>query len=173
MGVGDRVVGYIRVSTADQGTNGAGLDAQRAAIEAECDRRGWQLIRIEEDVLSGRTLRRPGLQRVLEACRSAEADGVVVAKLDRLSRSLVDFAGLLAEAQAGGWNLVALDLGVDLSTPSGEFLANIMASAAQWERRLIGLRTKEALAVRRAQGSHLSGPELLRAPLPATLRARQ
>jgi DNA invertase Pin-like site-specific DNA recombinase len=118
MGVGDRVIGYVRVSTAEQGTNGAGLDAQRAAIEAECDRRTWQLIRIEEDVLSGRTLRRPGLQRGLEACRSAEADGVVVAKLDRLSRSLVDFAGLLGEAQAGGWNLVALDLGVDLSTPS-------------------------------------------------------
>jgi hypothetical protein len=153
MGVGDRVIGYIRVSTTEQGTNGAGLDAQRAAIEAECDRRTWQLIRIEEDVLSGRTLRRPGLQRVLEACRSAEADGVVVAKLDRLSRSLVDFAGLLAEPQADGWNLVALDLGVDLSTPSGEFLANILASAAhgsgrpptvrpQLARRIRSLRTR-------------------------------
>jgi DNA invertase Pin-like site-specific DNA recombinase len=137
MGTRDRVIGYIRVSTTEQGANGAGLEAQRAAIEAECLRRQWQLVRIEEDVLSGRTLRRPGLQRALDACRSTEADGVVVAKLDRLSRSLVDFAGLLAEAQAGGWNLVALDLEVDLSTPSGEFLANVMASAAQWERRLI------------------------------------
>lgn len=120
MGSGDRVIGYIRVSTTEQGANGAGLEAQRAAIEAECLRRDWQLVRIDEDVLSGRTLRRPGLQRALEACRSAEADGVVVAKLDRLSRSLVDFAGLLAEAQRCGWNLVALDLGVDLSTPSEE-----------------------------------------------------
>jgi hypothetical protein len=75
MGVGDRVIGYIRVSTTEQGTNGAGLDAQRAAIEAECDRMTWQLIRIEEDVLSGRTLRRPGLQRVLEACRCARPRG--------------------------------------------------------------------------------------------------
>jgi DNA invertase Pin-like site-specific DNA recombinase len=89
---------------------------------------------------------------------------------DRLSRSLVDFAGLLAEAQAGGWNLVALDLGVDLSTPSGEFLANIMASAAQWERRLIGLRTKEALAVRRAQGVRLGRPPTVTPELARRIR---
>jgi DNA invertase Pin-like site-specific DNA recombinase len=48
--------------------------------------------------------------------------------------------------------VVALDLGVDLSTPAGEFLANVMASAAQWERRIIGQRTKDALAEKRAQG---------------------
>ena len=165
------MIGYIRVSTAEQGANGAGLEAQRAAIEAECLRRDWQLVRIDEDVLSGRTLRRPGLQRALEACRSAEADGVVVAKLDRLSRSLVDFAGLLAEARAGGWNLVALDLGVDLSTPSGEFLANVMASAAQWERRLIGLRTKEALAVKRAQGVRLGRPATISPGLARRIRS--
>ena len=93
-------------------------------------------------MLSGRTMRRPGLQRALGACRARDVDGIAVGKLDRLSRSLVDFAALLAEAQAGSWNLVALDLGVDLSTPSGEVLANIMASAAQWERRLIGIRTR-------------------------------
>jgi DNA invertase Pin-like site-specific DNA recombinase len=171
MGSGDRVIGYIRVSTTEQGANGAGLEAQRTAIEAECLRRDWQLVRIDEDVLSGRTLRRPGLQRALEACRSAEADGVVVAKLDRLSRSLVDFAGLLAEAQLGGWNLVALDLGVDLSTPSGEFLANVMASAAQWERRLIGLRTKEALEVKRAQGVRLGRPPTITPRLAGRIRS--
>jgi DNA invertase Pin-like site-specific DNA recombinase len=95
----------------------------------------------------------------------------VVAKLDRLSRSLVDFAGLLAEAQAGGWNLVALDLGVDLSTPSGEFLANIMASAAQWERRLIGQRTAEALAVKRSQGVRLGRPATISPNLARRSRA--
>lgn len=88
--------------------------------------------------------------------------GIVVAKLDRLSRSLVDFAGLLAEAQSKGFNLVALDLGVDLSTPAGEFLASVMASAAQWERRIIGQRTKDALAIRRQQGVKLGRPPLPR-----------
>lgn len=148
------VVGYVRVSTEDQGNLGAGLEAQRQAITTECTRRGWHLLRVEEDV-SGRTFRRPGLQRALAACTRGEASGVIVAKLDRLSRSLIDFAALLEDAQAQGYNVVALDLGVDLSTPSGEFLANVMASAAQWERRLIGQRTREALAIRKAQGVQL------------------
>src|SRR5947209_6425824 len=84
----------------------AGLEAQRRAIKAECERRGWQLARIEQDVLSGRNMNRPGLLSALEACRSGEVSGIVVAKLDRLSRSLVDFATLLSEAQAKGFNVV-------------------------------------------------------------------
>jgi DNA invertase Pin-like site-specific DNA recombinase len=88
--------------------------------------------------------------------------GIIVSRLDRLSRSLVDFAALLEEARSAGFNLVAIDLGVDLSTPSGEFLAAVMASAAQWERRLVGQRTKEALAVRREQGVRLGRPPLAR-----------
>jgi DNA invertase Pin-like site-specific DNA recombinase len=98
----------------------------------------------------------------------AEGEGgtLMVSKLDRLSRSLVDFAGLMVSAQAGGWNLVALDLGIDLSTPAGEFMASVMASAAQWERRIIGQRTKDALAVKKSQGVRLGrrpalGPELV------------
>ena len=84
-----------------------------------------------------------------------------MAKLDRLSRSLVDFASLMARAQAGRWNLVALDLGIDLTTAAGEFMANVMASAAQWERRIIGQRTRDALAVKRAQGVRLGRPQAL------------
>ena len=150
------------MSTEEQGVSGAGLAAQRRAIMAECDRRGWELARIEEDVLGGRSLNRPGLNQALDACRTCEVSGIVVAKLDRLSRSLVDFAGLLVEAQARSFNIVALDLGVDLSTPAGEFLASVMASAAQWERRIIGQRTKDALAVRREQGVKLGRPPLPR-----------
>jgi DNA invertase Pin-like site-specific DNA recombinase len=74
-----------------------------------------------------------------------------VAKLDRLSRLLKDFATLMERGQKKGWNLVACDLGIDLSTPSGEFMANVMGSAAQWERKLIGQRTRDALAAKRAQ----------------------
>jgi len=154
-----RAVGYLRVSTAEQADSGAGLAAQKSAIEAEVARRGWTLVAIEVDTGSGKRLAgRPGLASALAAVSDDRADVLVVAKLDRLSRSLVDFATLLVRAQDEQWNLVALDLGVDLSTPAGEFLASVMASAAQWERRIIGTRTREALAAKRASGVRLGRP---------------
>src|SRR5215210_7973308 len=138
-----RVVGYARVSTGEQAESGGGLAAQRSALEAEAARRGWELVAIREDVASGRrTSGRPGLEAALAAVDGGEADALAVAKLDRLSRSLLDFAGLLERARRRGWTLVALDLGVDTSTPQGELVANVIASVAQWERRIIGQRTK-------------------------------
>lgn len=154
-----RVVGYIRVSTREQAESGAGLVVQREAVTVECGRRGWELVEIFEDLgASGRSTNgRPGLSAALLAVRSG-VDGIVVSKLDRLSRSLADFARLMAEAQKAGWNLVALDLGVDLSTPAGKFLANVLASAAEWEREIIGQRTKDAMAVKKAQGVKMGRP---------------
>jgi DNA invertase Pin-like site-specific DNA recombinase len=116
---------------------------------------------VYEDVLSGKTLNRPGVAAALTAVESGAASTLIVAKLDRLSRSLLDFAGLMRQAQASSWNLVALDLGIDLSTPAGEFMANVMASAAQWERCIIGQRTRDALAVKRGQGQRLGRPSTI------------
>jgi integrase len=67
-------------------------------------------------------MKRPGLQAALTACRSGEVGGIVVAKLDRLSRSVIHFGHLLEEASKKKFNVVALDLGLDLSTPRGELL---------------------------------------------------
>jgi DNA invertase Pin-like site-specific DNA recombinase len=154
-----RAIGYVRVSTGDQADSGAGLAAQRHAIRAEITRREWELVEILTDTASGKSLTgRPALVKALELVEDGAAEVLIVAKLDRLSRSLLDFAGIMGRAQSGGWNLVALDLGIDLSTPAGEFLASVMASAAQWERRIIGLRTKEALAAKRAAGVRLGAP---------------
>jgi DNA invertase Pin-like site-specific DNA recombinase len=77
----------------------------------------------------------------------------------------------MARAQARHWNLVALDLGIDLGTAAGEFMANVMASAAQWERRIIGQRTRDALAVKRAQGVRLGRPQMMAVELVARIRA--
>jgi DNA invertase Pin-like site-specific DNA recombinase len=155
----DRVIGYARVSTVEQGANGAGLEAQRQAIQAECARRGWTLVRIDEDVQSGKSLRRRvGLERALDGLDSHEADALVVAKLDRLSRSLADFALLVERSRKKDWEIVVLDLNVDTTTPTGEAMASMLAVFSQWERRMIGLRTKEALAVRRQQGVRLGRP---------------
>lgn len=87
-----------------------------------------------------------------------DACTLVVSKLDRLSRSLVQFAELMERSRRKGWSLVALDLGVDTSTPAGEMMASVLASFAQYERRLIGQRTRDALAVKREQGVRLGRP---------------
>src|SRR6266540_2019094 len=153
-------VAYVRVSTSEQADSGAGLEAQRAAICSEATRRGFYLVGVYEDAgASGKSVSgRPGLQQALEALESGQAEALIVAKLDRLSRSLLDFAALMERARQGGWSLIALDLGVDTSTPSGELMANVLATFAQFERRLIGQRTRDALAVKRAQGVRLGRP---------------
>jgi DNA invertase Pin-like site-specific DNA recombinase len=149
-----RIVGYIRVSTDEQADSGAGLGAQRTALTTECARRGFELVRIYEDAgVSGKSIKdRPGLQDALAAVETGEAEGLIVSKLDRLSRSLLDFAELMERSRRKDWALIALDLGVDTSTPSGEMMANVLAVFAQFERRLIGQRTRDALADKRSKG---------------------
>jgi DNA invertase Pin-like site-specific DNA recombinase len=162
-GPADVVVAYIRVSTAEQADSGAGLAAQRATIEAEVTRRSWTLLEVYEDAgASGSTVNgRPGLAQALEALESGRAGTLVAAKVDRLSRSLRDFADLMHRADTRGWNLVALDLGVDTTTPSGGFMASVIAASAEYERRLIGQRTRDALAARKAAGVRLGRPQNL------------
>jgi DNA invertase Pin-like site-specific DNA recombinase len=97
------VVGYTRVSTQEQGDSGLGLEAQRAAIVLYCTQRGWTLDTVYQDVASGAKLAgRPELDQAL----NHGADAIIVAKLDRLSRSLLDFASLLSAAapKAGRWS---------------------------------------------------------------------
>lgn len=154
-----QVIGYVRVSTEEQSNSGAGLAAQRAAIEAECVHRGWHLVEVIEDAgYSAKDLKRPGVQIALEALQEGDAGALVVAKLDRLSRSMLDFTTVMATATKQGWALVALDCAVDTTTPAGEAMANMLATFAQFERRLIGQRTREALAAKRASGVRLGRP---------------
>jgi DNA invertase Pin-like site-specific DNA recombinase len=116
---------------------------------------------VEDSGFSAKSLDRPGISGALERLDAGKADALMVAKLDRLSRSLFDFAGLMERARRKGWALVALDLGVDTTTPSGEMMANVLATFSQFERRIIGLRTKEALAAKRAAGVRLGRPRTL------------
>jgi len=151
-----RMIGYTRVSTEEQGRSGLGLAAQAEALRVEAGRRGWALLRLETDAgVSAVARRRPALERALDALRSGEADGIVVAKLDRLGRSVLAVAGLMAEAERRGWRLVALDVGVDTATPAGRMLAHVLAALAEWERDVIRQRTRDALAQARARGVRL------------------
>ncbi len=154
------IIGYLRVSTDEQGDNGVGLEAQRRAIEAEAERRGWTLVEVIEDVASGKNLKRPGIQRALAMLAGGEADGMIVAKLDRLGRDVGDFADLLKLSAKQGWALRLLDLDIDTSTSMGEAAAFVVAAFAQAERKRIGERTREGLAVKRSEGIRLGRPPL-------------
>jgi len=160
---GTKVVGYVRVSTQEQADSGAGLAAQRAAIEAECKRRGWVLVTILEDAgcSAKSTKNRPSLEAAITLIEAGGAEALVVAKLDRLSRSMLDFATLMDRAKNSGWAIVLLDVGFDMTTPNGELMVTMLAAFAQFERRLIGQRTKDGLAVKRAEGVQLGRPRTM------------
>src|SRR3954464_10846790 len=114
-----RYLAYLRVSTSERADSRAGIEAQRAAILAEATRRGWSaasLDWIEDAGYSGKDTRRPGLRLALEVLKVGEAAGLVVAKMDRLSRSLLDFTTIMATAQHEGWALIALDSPADTSS---------------------------------------------------------
>lgn len=148
---------YLRVSTADQAESGHGLAAQRAAIEREAVHRGWTDIAWYVDGgRSGKDLDRPEMSRLLADVR--RDDLLICAKVDRLSRSLVDFASLVEESQKRGWSIVTLDLGLDLSTAQGEFVASILAAFARMERRLIADRTRDAMQAAKANGQRFGRP---------------
>ena len=158
-----RAIGYVRVSTDEQAERGHGLAAQRKAIRDECERRGWQLLEVvgEDRGASGKSLDRAGLQSALGRLDRHDADVLVVAKLDRLSRSLSQGSAVIERAARRGWSLVALDFGLDTTTPAGELVANVMLSAARYERRQTGERTKAGLAAARAAGKRLGRPRVL------------
>jgi DNA invertase Pin-like site-specific DNA recombinase len=140
------------------------MAAQRAAILAEAERRGWKkadLTFVEDAGYSAKDLRRPGIQKALEALRSREADVLVVSKLDRLSRSMLDFSLLMERVTKERWALIALDVDVDTTTAAGELQANIMASVAAFERKRNGERTREGLARKRAEGVRLGRPSTM------------
>jgi DNA invertase Pin-like site-specific DNA recombinase len=151
-----RVLGYVRVSTTEQAESGLGLASQESAIRAHCARQGWELLDvIHDDGASAKDLDRTGLRAALDRIARGEASGLVAAKLDRLSRSVVDFANLMGWCDAAGCALVALDMGIDTSSPSGRLVANVMAAVAEWERDTIGQRTRDAATVRRSRGERM------------------
>jgi DNA invertase Pin-like site-specific DNA recombinase len=142
---GSDVVGYIRVGPREGRSSRLPLDVQRKLVEDECERRGWRLLRVEQDVRSGRTLRRPGLQAALSSCEGGEAAAIVVARLDRLTYSLDHLALLVRWARDADFNLVAPDVRLDLGTPAGKQVAHVLAVAAGWHPRGVGRRARLAV----------------------------
>lgn len=147
-----QAIGYTRVSTGDQQY---GIGAQKEAIRLAAELRGWEISWVEEPARSGKNLERPKLQAALAQLARGRAQVLVVSRLDRLSRSMLDFTSLVRRSQEEGWALVVLNPALDLSTSEGRLVANILVSLAEFERELIGARIREGLAEAKRRGKQL------------------
>lgn len=144
-------IAYYRVSTSKQGASGLGLEAQRKAVDDYLNGGNWKVIAEFTEVESGRKAARPELEKALAAARLHKAP-IIVAKLDRLTRS-VAFLSRLLEA---GVEVRFCDLPT-VEGPMGKHLLTNMASVAELEAGLISQRTKAALAAAKARGKVLGG----------------
>jgi DNA invertase Pin-like site-specific DNA recombinase len=161
-----RLIAYYRVSTAQQGASGLGLEAQRAAVARHVHSTGGGLVGEFEEVESGRKSDRPQLAAALAACRAHRAT-LVIAKLDRLARNVAFISSLMES----GVEFIAADMPM-----ANRLTVHILAAVAEHEREMISARTKAALAAAKARGVKLGNPHLLvgnRASALAAARVRQ
>src|SRR5262245_49574260 len=146
---GKKAVGYIRVSK--QNERGVSLDSQAEKIRAMACVHDADVEIVADDGETGKHANRPGLQRVLEMVRRGEVELVIIAKLDRLTRSVKDLAELLELFQKRNVSLVSVAESLDTGSAAGRLVLNIMTAVAQWEREAIAERTAAVLRHKRAQ----------------------
>ena len=150
---------YIRVSTAEQATDGVSLEAQRTRIQAWCDANGYRLATVHTDAgISGkRADNRPALQQALTAVCERRGSALIVYSLSRLARSTKDAIAIAERLEKSGADLVSLSERIDTTTAAGKMLFRLLSVLAEFERDLISERTTAAMAVLRANGRRLSG----------------
>lgn len=147
-----RAIGYIRVSTEDQGREGVSLAAQRQKIEQYCALHGLELAEVFSDERSAKDTNRPAFKGMMAALDERRAEALVVFKLDRLFRNTRDALDHLNSLKDAGVRFHSICEQVDTQSATGMFVVTIMAALAQMERGLISERTKEALRYKRTQG---------------------
>jgi site-specific DNA recombinase len=150
-----KAIGYIRVSTEMQVNEGVSLDAQTAKIRAYCELNDLELIEIVCDAgKSAKTTNRDGLQKCLAMIASGESQAIVVYKLDRLSRKVLDTLNLISEIESHGASLHSISEKLDTSSALGKFFVNMTAALAQLERDQISERVTMAMAHKKDEGQH-------------------
>lgn len=160
-----QAIAYIRVSTAQQGKSGLGLEAQRVAIAKFAEAEGIELIAEFQEVETGKGAdalnKRPQLAAALTEAKRNDC-AVIVAKLDRLSRDVAFISALMAKRTP----FIVAELGADVSP----FMLHIYAAVAEQERAMISQRTKDALAAVKARGVRLGNPQIAKAQEAAAQR---
>jgi DNA invertase Pin-like site-specific DNA recombinase len=151
-----KAIGYARVSTDKQADRGVSLDAQTEKIRAMVVVHGAELADIiVEAGESAKSLNRPGMQRLLALVDAGEVHAVIVAKLDRLTRSVKDLCELLERFERRGVALISVAESLDTGSAAGRLVLNIMTAVSQWEREAIGERTRDALSHKRSNGERV------------------
>jgi DNA invertase Pin-like site-specific DNA recombinase len=151
-----RTIGYVRVSTDKQADRGVSLEAQREKVHAMAVVHGAELADVIVDAgESAKSLDRPGMVRLLALVDSKAVDVVIIAKLDRLTRSVKDLAELLERFTRRGVSLVSVAESLDTGTAAGRLVLNIMTAVSQWEREAIGERTRDAMGHKKANGERV------------------
>lgn len=145
------VIGYARVSTREQSEGGVSIEAQRDKIIAYSKLYDLDLVGIIDDApASAKTLKRPGIQAALAMLRRGDVQGLLIAKLDRLTRSISDWQVLLDEyfsERAGRSSRLLFSVAdsINTKTAAGRMMLNVCLTFSQYERELIGERTRDAL----------------------------
>lgn len=148
------IVGYIRASTDKQDIS---PEVQRGELEREAQRMGYHLVIVEELAASAASIsKRPKILAVLDSLKAGKYQGIMVSKLDRLSRNMEDGTRVLADSQRQGWRIICLDLGVDTATIMGAGMYNMALNFAEIERKFIGQRTRAGMQeIKRTTGKHM------------------
>ena len=147
-----KAIGYVRVSTDKQADRGVSLEAQVEKIRAMATVHDVELLDVIVDAgESAKNLDRPGMARVLELVRSRDVGTVIIAKLDRLTRSLRDLAVILELFDKRGVSLVSVAESLDTGSAAGRLVLNLLTAVSQWEREAIGERTRDAMRHKKAK----------------------
>jgi site-specific DNA recombinase len=148
-----KALGYARVSTDKQAERGVSLEAQAEKIRAMAVVHGAELLDLIVDGgESAKSLQRPGIERLLALVDAKKVDSVIVAKLDRLTRSVKDLCELLERFERRGVALISVAESLDTSSAAGRLVLNVMTAVSQWEREAIGERTRDALGHKKRNG---------------------
>src|SRR5450432_3793495 len=150
-----KVIGYARVSTDKQVETGVSLDAQVVKIRAMSVLQGSELSDIIVEGESAKNLNRPGMARLLALVDKREVDAVIVAKLDRLTRSVKDLCELLELFERKHVALISVAESLDTGSAAGRLVITIMGAVSQWEREAIGERTRDVLSHKRGNGERV------------------
>lgn len=153
-----KVISYCRVSSEEQAREGISLAAQEAKIRSYAELYGLEIVECIVDAgVSAKNLKRPGLHHALALLDAGEAEGIVVLKLDRLTRSVSDWATLIEGYFGKQYALLSVSDQIDTRTAAGRLVLNVLISVAQWEREAVGERTSLALQYKKAQGEYIGG----------------